>query len=102
MDNKQKKEKHTNIIRNKEEYSKIKKNELVDILIDKDNELQEKEAKLEKYKKALINMQENEKKMINFFCGFISWRLTFHSLCMMSLKKCIKKWTFPRELRQIS
>ena len=61
MDNKQKKEKHINIIRNKEEYRKIKKNELVDMLISKDHELEEKEAKLEKIKKALINMQENEK-----------------------------------------
>jgi len=61
MDNKQKKEKHRNIIKNKEEYSKIKKNELVDMLINKDNELEEKEEKLEKFKKALIDMQENEK-----------------------------------------
>ena len=61
MDNKQKKDKHANITRNKEEYGKIKKNELVDMLIDKDNELKEKEEKLEKFKKALIDMQENEK-----------------------------------------
>lgn len=61
MDNRQKKEKDKNIIRNKEEYRKIKKSELVDMLINKDNELKEKEAKLEKFKKALLDMQENEK-----------------------------------------
>lgn len=44
-----------------ENYKKMKKNELVDMLIDKNNELKKKEAKLEKFKKALIDMQENEK-----------------------------------------
>jgi molecular chaperone GrpE len=61
MDNKQKNEKDKNMLKNKEEYRKMKKNELVDMLIDRDNELKEKQTKLEKFKKALIDMQENEK-----------------------------------------
>jgi len=61
MDNNQKNEKDKNMLKNKEEYRKMKKNELVDMLIDRDNELKEKQTKLEKFKKALIDMQENEK-----------------------------------------
>ncbi|MFW6148467.1 MAG: nucleotide exchange factor GrpE [Atribacterota bacterium] len=61
MDNKQKNEKDKSMLKNNEEYRKMKKNELVDMLIDRDNELKEKQTKLEKFKRALIDMQENEK-----------------------------------------
>ncbi len=60
MDNK-KKEKDKIITDKKEKYKKMKKNDLIDELINREDELNKGEAKLKEIKEELIDMNENDK-----------------------------------------
>jgi molecular chaperone GrpE len=62
MDSKNKKEeKDTISIDNKEKYIRMKKNDLVELLAQKDDELKTLESKLNKEKKELVQKEDNEK-----------------------------------------
>lgn len=62
MDSKNKKEeKDTISIDNKEKYIRMKKNDLVELLAQKDDELKTLESKLNKEKKELVQKEGNEK-----------------------------------------
>ena len=62
MDSKNKKvEKDTTSIDNKEKYIKMKKNDLVELLAQQDDELKTLESKLNKEKKELVQKEGNEK-----------------------------------------
>ena len=62
MDSKNKKvEKDTTSIDNKEKYIRMKKNDLVELLAQKDDELKTLESKLNKEKKELVQKEDNEK-----------------------------------------
>ena len=62
MDSKNKKvEKDTTSIDNKEKYIRMKKNDLVELLAQQDDELKTLESKLNKEKKELVQKEGNEK-----------------------------------------
>ena len=61
MGSNQEKENNNRILANKENYKKMKKNDLIDELIARDNELKKKETQLEKIEEELTDMKRKEK-----------------------------------------